>query len=123
MLKGVNRKIIEVRDPDSRYFERAILFVRQGDWAAKEIDEQAERYLRTASEEMGRAGRRHPLPRCSRSASGFGGCWFRLRLWPGCSCWRQWCCSDRIKPQILCAKPPVDPRSAGGFLRCRRQTL
>ena len=56
MLKGVNRKIIEVRDPDSRYFERAILFVRQGDWAAKEIDEQAERYLRTASEEMGRQG-------------------------------------------------------------------
>ena len=55
MLKGVHRKIIEVRDPDSRYFERAILFVRQGDWAAKEIDEQAERYLRTASEEMGRA--------------------------------------------------------------------
>ena len=48
MLKGVNRKIIEVRDPDSRYFERAILFVRQGDWAPKEID------LRAASEEMGR---------------------------------------------------------------------
>ena len=46
MLKGVNRKIIEVRDPDSRYFERAILFVRQGDWAPKEIDEQAEQYLR-----------------------------------------------------------------------------
>ena len=54
MLKGVNRKIIEVRDPDSRYFERAILFVRQGDWAPKEIDEQARQYLRTASEEMGR---------------------------------------------------------------------
>ena len=42
------------RDPDSRYFERAILFVRQGDWAPKEIDEQAEQYLRAASEEMGR---------------------------------------------------------------------
>ena len=41
-------------DPDSRYFERAILFVRQGDWAPKEIDEQAEQYLRAASEEMGR---------------------------------------------------------------------
>ena len=54
MLKGVNRKIIEVRDPDSRYFERAILFVRQGDWAPKEIDEQAEQCLRAASEEMGR---------------------------------------------------------------------
>ena len=54
MLKGVNRKIIEVRDPDSRYFERAILFVRQGDWAPKEIDEQARQYLRAASEEMGR---------------------------------------------------------------------
>ena len=35
MLKGVNRKIIEVRDPDSRYFVRAILFVRQGYWAPK----------------------------------------------------------------------------------------
>ena len=57
MLKGVNRKIIEVRDPDSRYFERAILFVRQGDWAPKEIDEQAEQYLRAASEEMGRTVR------------------------------------------------------------------
>ena len=55
MLKGVNRKIIEVRDPDSRYFERAILFVRQGDWAPKEIDEQAKQYLRAASEEMGKA--------------------------------------------------------------------
>ena len=51
MLKGVNRKIIEVRDPDSRYFERAILFVRQGDWAPKEIDEQAEQYLRKGMEE------------------------------------------------------------------------
>ena len=30
------------------------LFVRQGDWAPKEIDEQAEQYLRAASEEMGR---------------------------------------------------------------------
>lgn len=29
-------------------------FVRQGDWAPKEIDEQAEQYLRAASEEMGR---------------------------------------------------------------------
>lgn len=54
MLRGVNRKIIEVQDPDSRYFERAILFVRQGDWAPREIDEQAKQYLRAASEEMGK---------------------------------------------------------------------
>jgi len=27
MIKGVNRQIIEVRETDSRYFERALLFV------------------------------------------------------------------------------------------------
>ncbi|MCI8497319.1 MAG: hypothetical protein HFE85_03580 [Clostridiales bacterium] len=30
MLRGVNRQIIEVNETDSRYFEKAILFVRPG---------------------------------------------------------------------------------------------
>jgi hypothetical protein len=30
MLKGVNRNIIEVRDPDSIYFERAVFYLRPG---------------------------------------------------------------------------------------------
>ncbi len=28
MIKGVNRKVIEVNRPDSAYFERAVLYVR-----------------------------------------------------------------------------------------------
>ena len=30
MLKGVNRNIIEVKDPDSIYFERAVFYLRPG---------------------------------------------------------------------------------------------
>ena len=94
MLKGVNRKIIEVRDPDSRYFERAILFVRQGDWAPKEIDEQAEQYLRAASEEMGRT---RPPP-CSRSGSGSESCCSGPGRRQGCCCWqRRWYCSEAVR--------------------------
>lgn len=74
MLKGVNRKIIEVRDPDSRYFERAILFVRQGDWAPKEIDEQAEQYLRAAVRRWAAPGQPRRPPPCSRSGSGSESC-------------------------------------------------
>ena len=74
MLKGVNRKIIEVRDPDSRYFERAILFVRQGDWAPKEIDEQAEQYLRAASEEMGRTRTAAPSATLLKERVGLRNC-------------------------------------------------
>lgn len=28
MIKGVNRKIIEIRNPDSLYFEKAVLYLR-----------------------------------------------------------------------------------------------
>lgn len=28
MIKGVNRNIIEIKDPDSIYFEKAVLYVR-----------------------------------------------------------------------------------------------
>ena len=30
MLKGVNKTIIEVNDPDSAYFERAVFYLRRG---------------------------------------------------------------------------------------------
>lgn len=54
MLRGVNRKIIEVQDPESRYFERAILFVRQGDWSSGEIEREAAAFLKGASAEAER---------------------------------------------------------------------
>ena len=58
MLRGVNRKIIEVQDPESRYFERAILFVRQGDWSSGDIEREAAAFLRGASAEAERRERR-----------------------------------------------------------------
>lgn len=98
MLKGVNRKIIEVRDPDSRYFERAILFVRQGDWAPKEIDEQAEQYLRAASERWAAPGQPRRPPPCSRSRSGSESCCSGPGRQQGCCCWqRRWCCSEAVR--------------------------
>ncbi len=30
MIKGVNRQIIEVKNPDSEYFDRALLFLKTG---------------------------------------------------------------------------------------------
>ena len=57
MLRGVNRKIIEVQDPESRYFERAILFVRQGDWSSGEIEREAAAFLKGASAEAERRER------------------------------------------------------------------
>lgn len=29
MIKGVNKNVIEIRNPDSKYFDRAILFLRE----------------------------------------------------------------------------------------------
>ena len=57
MLRGVNRKIIEVQDPESRYFERAILFVRQGDWSSGEIEREAAAFLKGDSAEAERRER------------------------------------------------------------------
>ncbi len=48
MIKGVNRTIIEVPNPASRYFERALLFVRP-DWEAAggRLKSEAERFVAT----------------------------------------------------------------------------
>lgn len=100
MLKGVNRKIIEVRDPDSRYFERAILFVRQGDWAPKEIDEQAEQYLRAASEEMGRTRTAAPSATLLKERVGLRKLLFRAGAAAGLLRWqRRWYCSEAVRYQ------------------------
>ena len=55
MLRGVNKKIIEISDTDNRYFEKAILYVRQGDWAPREIEEKAADFVRGVTEQAGSA--------------------------------------------------------------------
>lgn len=54
MIKGINRRIIDVSDPDGKYFERALLFVRpeaadlnrpEGGTAEKKLSAEADRIL------------------------------------------------------------------------------
>lgn len=42
MIKGVNRKVIEINHPDSIYFERAVLYLRPEVTEASLHDAQAE---------------------------------------------------------------------------------
>ncbi|RPF48102.1 hypothetical protein EDD70_0914 [Hydrogenoanaerobacterium saccharovorans] len=51
MLRGVNKKIIEVVDTQSDYFERAILFVKD-----RKLDENESEIKRNADEFMKSAG-------------------------------------------------------------------
>lgn len=53
MVKGVNRQIIEIRSTDSRYFERALLFVRagQGVQPKEDLQLEAEKYLKTMEQD------------------------------------------------------------------------
>lgn len=52
-MKGVNKLILEIRNPDSEYFERAILFVKSEKMyaAQSEINRNAEMLLKTITEE------------------------------------------------------------------------
>lgn len=47
MLRGVNKQIIEVRDTGSRYFERALLFVRPefSEMRPGQLELEANKYL------------------------------------------------------------------------------
>ncbi|MDR1674648.1 MAG: hypothetical protein LBR54_04275 [Oscillospiraceae bacterium] len=49
MLKGVNKKIVEINNPDSLYFEKAVLYVRPdiAGTSTKLISQQADSYLKT----------------------------------------------------------------------------
>lgn len=47
MLKGVNRHIVEINNPQNEYFEKAILYIKQGklDIPPDEISIEAREYL------------------------------------------------------------------------------
>lgn len=60
MLKGVTKRIVEIRSPASDYFERAVLYLRADKPLPKSADagELAEEYLKTLEpENHPRAGR------------------------------------------------------------------
>ena len=48
MLKGVNKKVVEVIDPDNEFFERAILFIKNEEQQKDErlLRQKAADYLR-----------------------------------------------------------------------------
>ena len=57
MIKGVNKKVIEINHPDSVYFERAVLYLRPdiSEVPLQEAQAQTEYYLQNAP-----SGRRRP---------------------------------------------------------------
>ena len=60
MVRGVNKKVVEVVDLDHEYFERAILFVRelQGDREEPMLRQEAGKYIRGLRYRPGRKGMR-----------------------------------------------------------------
>ncbi len=50
MVKGVNRQIIEVKNPDGEYFDRALLFLKAGSQVppADKLPQLAREYVRSA---------------------------------------------------------------------------
>lgn len=52
MVKGVNRQIIEVKNPDGEYFDRALLFLKAGSQVppADKLPQLAREYVRSAEE-------------------------------------------------------------------------
>lgn len=51
MIKGVNKKIVEINNPKSLYFEKAILYIRpnMSDIPAKLLSQEAQNYLKSIS--------------------------------------------------------------------------
>lgn len=46
MLKGVTRRVVEVKNPDGRHFERAVLYLKpESDLCEKDAERAAKQYL------------------------------------------------------------------------------
>ena len=59
MLRGVNKQIIEVKDTGSRYFERALLFVRPefAEMRPGQLEAEANKFLATVGRPVSYAAR------------------------------------------------------------------
>ena len=64
MIKGVNKKIIEVNHPESIYFEKAVLYLRPEvrELPAEVTREEAEKYISMITPELHRKKRLKILP-------------------------------------------------------------
>ncbi len=59
MLKGINRRIIEVNDRDNKYFEKAVLFLRTDcNLSTSELDDEARKYI-TQAQQLYESDSRH----------------------------------------------------------------
>lgn len=47
MIKGINRRVVEITSTDNDYFEKAVLYVRsdKGDVSASRLEDEAREYL------------------------------------------------------------------------------
>jgi hypothetical protein len=72
MIKGVNKLIVDVANPDSEFFERAIFFVKPAmkDTSSKELNKSADKLIVQASRKRHKA----PVPFgiTFAGAAGFG---------------------------------------------------
>ena len=52
LLKGVNKRVIEINNPDGEYFERAILFVKpeKNETPPEKLSQLAKRYVDNVDE-------------------------------------------------------------------------
>ena len=63
MLKGVNRQVVEITQPDSAYFEKVIFFVKPG------FSEISEQKLRKSADEMIRNATTPPHEKIEKRSS------------------------------------------------------
>lgn len=73
MVKGVNKLIVEVANPDSEYFEKAIFFVKpkMKDTPTKELSKSADALISAADNRKRRPGG-VPIGFVFAGAAGFG---------------------------------------------------
>jgi hypothetical protein len=62
MIKGVNKKIIEVNNPDSQYFDKVILYIKPSAeiQSRNEIAYEVDRYLKSLIKHRGNTKKKRP---------------------------------------------------------------
>ena len=74
MLKGVNRQVVEISQPESAYFEKVIFFVKPG------FSEIGENKIRSSADELIKSASPPPRERVCRSGREKAGIFIKLSL-------------------------------------------
>lgn len=63
MIKGVNKRIIEINNPENEYFEKAILFINPSKIEERDklVTKNADAYFKTLQERQGKKLKRKSL--------------------------------------------------------------